>query len=190
MPSQARGSPGRSPATNRSTAELGIDNARRPLTMVLMPMTPPVAGAEGDIGLEPVSRARTLKGRGLSGGDHDAGRGGATRSRWVPDGNCDLTWPHSTGVAKARGRKTIGGDLNDGEVAVGVAGGDDTGEFATVVKDDVDAIVSNDVTIGDDDAVGAPDDTGAMASALTDEDDGRGDLRRDLGDSLGERQPG
>ena len=52
-----------------------------------------------------------------------------------------------------------------------MAGGDDAGELATVIEDDVDAIVPDDVTIGDDDAIRAPDDTGAVASTLTDEHD-------------------
>ena len=80
--------------------------------------------------------------------------------------------------------------MSDGEIAVGVSGGDDAGELATVVEDNIDAIVPDDVTVCDDDTVGAPDDTGAVAAALTDEDDRRFDLRRDVGDSVGERQPG
>ena len=130
-----------------------------------------VAGTQGHVGLEPVSGARTFEGGGLAGGDDDAGRGRAARSRRVTDRDGDLTRSHGAGIAEASGGQIIGGDLDDSEIAVGVAGGDDAGELATVVEDDVDAIVPDDVTIGDDDAIGAPDDTGAVASALADEDD-------------------
>ena len=199
MPSQARGSPGRSPATNRSTAELGIDNASRPLTIVLMPMTPPRASTSGPPEL-PGRRVTSVWSQSpVRGPSSVAAWPAATTmpavaalrsSRRVTDRNRDLTRPHGAGIAEAGGGQTIGGDLDDRQVAVGVAGGDDTGELAAVVEDDVDAIVADDVTIGDDDAVGAPDDTGAVASALTDENDRWCDLRRDVGDGLGERQPG
>jgi hypothetical protein len=107
----------------------------------------------------------------LASGDDDAGRGRTSRSWRVSDRNGDLTRSHGAGIGEAGGRQAIGGDLDDRQVAVGMTGGDDTGELATVVKDDVDAIVPDYVTIGYDDAVGAPDDTGAMASAMTDEND-------------------
>jgi hypothetical protein len=130
-----------------------------------------VTGAQGDVGLEPVPGARTFEGSGLASGDDDAGRGRTSRSWRVSDRNRDLTRSHGAGIGEAGGGQAIGSDLEDRQVAVGVTGGDDTGELATVVKDDVDAIVPDYVTIGYDDAVGAPDDTGAMASAMTDEND-------------------
>jgi hypothetical protein len=71
-----------------------------------------------------------------------------------------------------------------------VAGGDDSGEFAAIIEDDIDAIVPDDVTVCHDDAIGAPDDTGAVATALADEHDRWFDLRRDVGDRFGERRPG
>jgi hypothetical protein len=108
----------------------------------------------------------------------------------VTDRNSDLTRPYGAGIAEAGGGETIGGDLDNGEIAVRVAGRDDPGELATVVEDDVDAVVSDDVTIGDDDAIGAPDDTGAVTSALADENDRWCDLCHYVGDRLGERQPG
>jgi hypothetical protein len=132
---------------------------------------PRVSGAQGDVGLEPVSRAWTFKGGRLAGGDDDAGRGRAAGSRRVPDRNGNLTGPHGAGIAEAGGRQVISGDLDDRQVAVGMAGGDDTGELAPVVEDDVDPVIADDMSIGDDDAVGAPDDAGAMASALSDEND-------------------
>src|SRR5215207_79649 len=132
---------------------------------------PRVAGAQGDVGLEPVSRAWTFEGGRLAGGHDDAGRGRAAGSRRVPDCNRNLTRPHRAGIAEAGSRQVISGDLDDRQVAVGVAGGDDTGELAPIVEDDIDPIITDHVSIGDDDAVGAPDDTGAMASALSDEND-------------------
>ena len=146
-----------------------------------MPMTRPghrragprVAWAQRDVGLEPVPGARSFERGGLSGGDDDAGGRRTAQSRRVTDRNGDLTGSYGAGIAEAGGGQTIGGDLDDRQITVGVAGGDDAGELATVVEDDVDAIVPDDVTVGDDDTVGAPDDTGAVAAALTDEDDRR-----------------
>ena len=123
------------------------------------------------------------------GRDNDAGSRRTPQTGRVPDRDGNLTGSYGAGIAEAGGGQTIGGDLDDGEIAVRVAGGDDPGELAAVVEDDVDAVVSEDVTIGDDDAIGAPDDTGTVTSALADEHDRWFDLRRDIGDRFGERQP-
>src|SRR5215210_3808653 len=50
-----------------------------------------VTGTQGDVGLEPISSARTFEGGGLASGDDDAGRSRAARSRRMPDRNRDLT---------------------------------------------------------------------------------------------------
>src|SRR3712207_1695385 len=98
----------------------------------------------------------------------------------MSDRDGDLARADGAGITEPRGRQTISGNLDDRKIAVGMAAGDDPGELAPVVENDVRPIVADDVPVRDDDAVRAPDNPGAVASTLTDENNGRFDLRDDV----------
>ena len=148
-----------------------------------------VSGPEGNVGLEPISGLRTFERSCLTGRDDDTGGCGAAKPGRVADSDGYLSRSHGTGIPKPGSRQIIGGDLDHRKIAIGVARGHDTGELAPVVENDVYPIIPDDVPVRDHDAIRAPDNSSAVASALADENDRWFDLRGNVGNGLGERQP-
>ena len=117
-----------------------------------------------------VAHAGAALGRRLTGRDHDPGRNRIAIAERVPDCDRDLSRPHGAGIANFRRGQAVGGDLDHRQIAVRVVRGDDPGVLATVRQHDVDLLaVTDDVRIGDDLSVGAPDYAGAVATAAVDQ---------------------
>src|SRR5215213_2424661 len=137
-----------------------------------------------------VPHSRSTLGCRLTRRDDDPGRDRIAEPQRMADRDRDLPRANGAGIPDFRRGKIVRGDLDYREIAIWVARSNDTGEFAPICQHDVDLLaVADDMLVGDDLAVGAPDHAGTVATAAVDKYRRFPGGPRDLGD-LVRKSPG